>query len=76
MGDGARGLGHGIDNDYPLMPGSARAAPGWVLSRSTQDRMKAQLDPQNSDAKAEACSFDNAGNLDRIRARVSAAAGK
>jgi len=61
---------------FGLCRRSANIPLGWVLSRSTQDRMKAQLDPPGSESRAEPCSFDNAGNLDRIRARVSAPAGK
>lgn len=61
---------------FGLCRRSANIPLGWVLSRSTQDRMKAQLDPPYTESRAEPCSFDNAGNLDRIRARVSAATGK
>jgi len=61
---------------FGLCRRSANIPLGWVLSRSTQDRMKAQLDASNPDTRVEACSFDNAGDLDKIRARVSAPAGK
>jgi len=52
---------------------SANIPLGWVLSRSTRDRMEKQLASLESPPgqARPACRFDNAGNLEKIGRRLS-----